>query len=345
MKKFNIRKLLPGIILCTVISYLGTFLGTYLPGLGAASLSIFMGIIFRNLIFRETKIFLEGSGFAESHILPYAIILLGGTLSITTILEIGVSGVAFIILQMTITILSAIFIGKKLGFSRNFGLLMASGNAVCGSAAIASTAPVIKANEDEKGIAITIVNVTGTVLMLLLPFLAGLIYNHNTLETSAFIGGILQSVGQVVASASMVSENVKDLATIFKIVRVIFLVFVVLVFSMLDNKSTKERVEELDSDYEKSDSKDSKKRKIKIPWYVIGFFIMCGLFSLRLISQDLSLIIKALSSRFEIIALAGIGMKVNIRTLIDQGLKASVYAFLIASVQIISALTLIKLII
>ena len=342
MKKFNIKKLLPGVILCTLIAYLSIFLGKFVPSLGAASLSIFMGIIFRNLIFRETEVFLDGSSFAESYILPYSIILLGGTISVSTLLKLGFSGVSFIALQMIITIFAAVFIGKKLGFSRNFGLLMASGNAVCGSAAIASTAPVVKANEQEKGITITIVNVTGTILMLLLPVIAGILYSHETLHTSAFIGGILQSVGQVVASGSMVNESVKDLATIFKLVRVMFLVFVVLGFSMLNNKSTKESVEELDPECEEI---ATKKHKIKIPWYVVGFFIMCILFSLGLISENLSSIIKTISSRFEIIALAGIGMRVNIKTLIEQGIKASVYALLVAGVQIISAITLIRFII
>ena len=342
MKNFNIKKLLPGIILCTLIAYLSIFLGKFVPSLGAASLSIFIGIIFRNLIFRETKVFLDGSGFAESHILPYSIILLGGTISIGTLLDLGFSGIIFIVLQMTMTIFTVVFIGKKLGFSGNFGLLMASGNAVCGSAAIASAAPVIYANEQEKGISITIVNVTGTILMLLLPFLSSILYSHDTLQTSAFIGGILQSVGQVVASGSMVNEGVKDLATIFKLVRVMFLVFVVLGFSMLNNKSTEDRVNEMDDEYE---PKETKTRKIKIPWYVIGFFIMCTFFSLGLISENLSLILKSISSKFEIIALAGIGMRVNIKTLIEQGIKASLYAFLIACVQIISAITLIRFVI
>ena len=342
MKNFDIKKLLPGVILCTSIAYLSIFLGKFVPSLGAASLSIFMGIIFRNLIFKETKVFLDGSAFAESYILPYSIILLGGTISIGTLLDLGFSGVLFIVLQMTVTIFAAIFIGKRLGFSRNFGLLMASGNAVCGSAAIASTAPVVRANEQEKGISITIVNVTGTILMLLLPFLSSILYSHDTLQTSAFIGGILQSVGQVVASGSMVNESVKDLATIFKLVRVMFLVFVVLGFSMLNNKSTEESVDELSKEHE---VKDTKKHKIKIPWYVIGFFIMCTFFSLGFIPENLSLVIKSISSKFEIIALAGIGMRVNIKTLIEQGIKASLYALLIASVQIISAITLIRFII
>ena len=339
MKKLNVREILPGLILSIFIAYISLFLGKFVPSLGAASLSIFIGIFFRNLVFKDTELFTKGSEFAESNILAYSIVLLGATMSIRTILQIGFTGVTFIVFQMTITIIGAIFIGKKLGFSKNFSMLMASGNAVCGSAAIASTSPVIGANEQEKGISITIVNVTGTVLMLLLPFIAGILYSHETVNTSALIGGILQSVGQVVASGSMVNEPVKDLSTIFKIVRVIFLVFVVLSFGMIKNREDKNNQTLENKDIE------VKKNKIKIPWYVMGFFIMCALYSIGFIPKNVSLIIKTISNRFEIIALAGIGMRVHLKTLIKQGVKASVYALMIACVQIISAVALIRLLI
>jgi len=220
-------------------------------------------------------------------------------------------------------------IGKKLGFSENFRFLMASGNAVCGSSAIAATAPVIGATDTEKGITITIVNFTGTILMLLLPFIAQIVFNLETIKTSAFIGGILQSVGQVVASGSLVNEPVKDLATIFKIVRIIFLVFVVLSFGAMKNRSS-------ESNSKKSTS------KAKVPWYVTGFFIMCFLFTLGVISPHVSKIFKLISNNFEIIALAGIGMRVNFRELIKQGVKASIYALSIATIQIVSAILLIS---
>ena len=111
-------------------------------------------------------------------------------LNISTIAQIGFSGVLFIVLQMTITIIGALYIGKKLGFSENFRYMMASGNAVCGSSAIAATSPVIGANDKEKGISITIINVTGIVLMFLLPLISQLLYNHEVTQTSAMIRGI-----------------------------------------------------------------------------------------------------------------------------------------------------------
>ena len=80
---------------------------------------------------------------------------------------------------MTATIVGALYIGRKLGFDQNFRFLMASGNAVCGSTAIAATAPVIDADDKDKGISITIVNVTGIFLMFLLPVITGFLYNNN----------------------------------------------------------------------------------------------------------------------------------------------------------------------
>ena len=328
----NIKSILPGFIVALIVALSSMFLAKFVPALGAAPIAIFLGMFVGN-IFLNQKVFQRGYKFSESDLLSYSIVLLGATLSISTISEIGLNGVMFIVLQMTATIIGALYIGKKLGFAQNFRFLMASGNAVCGSSAIAATAPVIDADDNDKGIAITIVNVTGIVLMFLLPLLGDILYKNDTLHTSAIIGGILQSMGQVVASGAMVNEGVKDLSTIFKIVRIIFLVVVVFVFGHLKHKTNKEiAVEEVE---------DVKNRKIKVPWYVIGFFIMCGLFSVNIISSDLSALCKEVSKVLEIIALAAIGLRVNIRELIKQGKNATLYAMFVGLVQIVSAVVLI----
>ncbi|NEZ46186.1 putative sulfate exporter family transporter [Clostridium niameyense] len=327
----KIKEIIPGLIICIIIAYTGKFLGKFIPTIGGATLAIFLGMLVGNT-FGNKKSYAKGSKFAESDLLSYSIVLLGGTLSAQTILKLGISGVGFIIIQMCITVTFALFLGKKLGFSQNFRYLMASGNAVCGSSAIASTAPVIDASDDDKVISITMVNLTGTILMILLPLIAKIAFSTEVIKTSALLGGILQSVGQVVASGSMISESVKDLATIFKIVRIIFLVFVVIILGNLKKRSM-----------ENEEYNISKKSKIKIPWYVIGFFMTCTLFTLNIIPLSISKVMKNISNNFEIIALAGIGMRVNFKELIKQGVKASIYSLSIALVQIISALTLITI--
>lgn len=330
----NIKDILPGFIVSIFIALFSIGLANIVPNIGAATISIFLGIIVGNL-FLGQEMFQSGYKFSESNLLSYSIVLLGGTLSISKLMELGLNGILFIIIQMVITIVGTLYIGKKLGFGQNFRMLMASGNAVCGSSAIAATAPVIDADDNDKGISITVVNVTGIFLMFLLPLISGYLYNYETTQTSAMIGGTLQSVGQVVASGAMVNESVKDLSTIFKIVRVIMLVAVVFVFGHLKHKTNVEIVDK--------EISDTKKGKIKVPWYVIGFFIMCALFSLNIITPEISSILKNISNNFEIIALAAIGLRVNIKDLIKQGKAVSLYGLFVGILQIISAIILIKI--
>lgn len=330
------KSILPGLAVSVAVGLCSILLSKFIPKVGGATIAIFLGMLVGNL-FLNQPIFQKGYKFSESDLLSYSIVLLGATLSISKLMELGISGILFVVIQMTITIIGVLYIGKRLKFSDNFRFLMASGNAVCGSSAIAATAPVIDADDKEKGIAITIVNVTGIFLMFILPLLANWIYDYDTTKTSALIGGTLQSVGQVVASSAMVNEEVKELATIFKIVRVILLVVVVFIFGYLKNKSNSEIIEEEEEEIEKG--------KIKIPWYVIGFFITCALYSFKIIPENLSVLCKSISNYLEIFALAAIGLRVNIKDLLKQGKSVSLYGLFVGLLQIVSAVTLIAILI
>ena len=330
----EIKNIIPWLIVAILVSLISMGLSKFAPSLGAGTIAIFLGMLVGNL-FLGQKVFQSGYKFSETNLLSYSIVLLGGTLSVTKLMELGFSGIIFVVIQMAITIVGTMYIGKKLGFSQNFRMLMASGNAVCGSSAIAATAPVIDANDDDKGITITIVNITGIFLMFLLPVLCGWLYNHEVVKTSAMIGGTLQSVGQVVASGEMVNEHVKEMAMIFKIVRVILLVVVVFTLGHIKHKTNHEIIEE--------EVSDVKKGKIKIPWYVIGFFITCALFTVNIISPEVSSLFKAISNKLEIIALGAIGLRVNLRELIKQGKSVSLYALFVGLLQVVTAIILISI--
>lgn len=277
----RILHIVPGLAVCVAIAILSKIIGRFVPSFGAATISIFLGILIGNTIGKH-QILHRGTKFAEGTLLSISVVLLGATLSITAILEIGFRGVLFIVLMMASTVLGTLCIGKMLGFPMDFRILMASGNAVCGSSAIASTAPVIHAHSKDKGIAITMVNVTGTVLMILLPILSGWLYHSSLMETSAFLGGTLQSVGQVVAAGSMISDEVKELAMIFKIVRIIFLVFIILWLASVKNRSPKEGVHAVEDEIHSH----THQSRIRIPWYIIGFFLLCAGNSLSLIPDS-----------------------------------------------------------
>lgn len=333
MKK--IKEIMPGFLICLAIALLSKILALIFPTFGAATFAIFIGIVAGNTIFNKKR-YEEGSKFSESELLAYSIVLMGGTLNLGDIASVGINGIIFIVIQMILIISIAYIVGRRLGYKKKFALLMGSGNAVCGSSAIAATAPVIDADSKEKGISITMVNVTGTILMFLLPIITGALYNHSTIETSGMIGGVLQSVGQVIASAKFVNEDVVEMATIFKIMRIILLVLIVLIYSKIN-------VIEDEGLFVSKKQVNHKNIKVRVPWYIIGFFILSIVNSMGFIPLGVSNLFKTISGQFEIIALGAIGMRVKIKDLIDEGPKAMLYSGIIGLCQIIIAIVLIRI--
>lgn len=323
------KQLIPGFLVCLAISITAQFLVRWVPQLGAALLAILFGILLGNTLFTQ-NIWAKGVRFSESRLLEYSIALTGLTLNLTDLLKVGPKGILFIAVQMSATIAVVYLLGHLLSFSKKFRLLMAAGNAVCGSSAIGTVTPVLKADDKDKGISITIVNLTGTVLMVLLPILTSVLYHHQTVPTSAMIGGTLQSIGQVIASAKLVNEPVVQLATIFKIIRIIFLVFVTFLFTKMNTDDQQKAV------FQTKETQQNKPnaKKVHIPWFIYLFFLFCCLVSFLPISSRIPVAAKTISNQFEIIALAGIGMRVKFADIKKEGPKAMGYGLLTGTCQI-----------
>ena len=334
MKQF-VTKHAPGFLVCLVLALIAQGIAKFFPSIGAALFAIGLGILCGNT-FLNRPVFDAGTKFSERSLLEYSIVLTGATLLLRDILVLGWNGLAFIACQMALTILVAYQIGRRMGFGKKFSLLMGAGNAVCGSSAIATVSPVVEADSKDKGISITIVNVTGTILMVLLPLITGFVYHHEVLHTSAMIGGTLQSIGQVIASAQLVGGEVVETATIFKIIRIVFIVLVALVYSRLNADRDDAPL------FARSETTEAKVVKAGVPWFIIGFFLMAILHSLGVIPAPISAVAKLVSQQFEIIALAAIGMRVKFRDLAAEGPRAMVYGVSVGACQILFALVLIR---
>lgn len=332
----------PGILISILVYLLASLSVNLLPSLGTASFAILIGILLGNTIFKSPT-FNHGTKFCESKLLEYSIVLLGSTLSFQTIATLGLKGIIFILIMMSLTIYFSYVVSLKFGFSKNFALLMGAGNAVCGSSAIGASSRVLKSGVSETGLSITMVNVTGTIFMFFLPlFIIPLFFQGQLLENSALLGGILQSVGQVVAGAAMISPETVELAAIFKIFRIIMLTFILILFSSI--KSKESTLDKQNSSEVSENSSTKKKLNISIPWYIIGFFILCTLSTYNILPLKLIDYFKTTSKFFEIIALAAIGLRVSFETIKKEGTKSLVLSLLIGFFQTVLGITLIKII-
>ncbi len=322
---------IPGLIVCIILAIIAKNIVWIAPSLGSTSFAIILGIIAGNTVAKNNRL-AKGIVYAEKKLLPIAIMLLGVTLNIMDVFNIGGKGIIYIVLVMSAVIFTSIKVGKFMGFSREFSLLLGAGNAVCGSSAIAATSPVVGAKEDEVGISVAVVNLMGTIFMFVLPVLAVKILSLNPISTGALIGGSLQSVGQVAASGGMVSVEVQTYATLFKMIRVVMLGGVVLLYSIILKKEEKTH-------------KKGVRSRISIPNFIIGFFILCILVSMNLIPSEGISILKIISKWLMLVAMAGIGMRIKVRELLKEGPKALMAGTIIAIIQMGIALLLVKVII
>ena len=344
--KKELDGILPGLAVSILISLVSQYLARFLPTLGAALIAILLGMLLGNTLLNRPGLS-QGTKFSEKRLLEYAIVLNGLILDFQVLKSAGLKGFVFIILQMFLTIFVTYNLGKYFGFGKRFSLLMGAGNAVCGSSAIGTVSPIVQADNKEKGISITIVNLTGTALMVLLPVLGAVLYGSDTLRTSALIGGTVQSVGQVVAAAKLVNDDVVTLATVFKLMRVLLIIGVAVLYGRMNMNEgeslfTRKKRAEIAASEESGASATPAAVSYGVPWFLTGFVVFFLIRSFIGVPDSVLVASKAISTQFEVAALAAIGMRVKFADIIKEGPKAMLYGLTVGAVQVVMAVALIR---
>lgn len=344
--KKELDGVLPGLTASIVISLVSQFLARFLPTLGAALIAILLGMLMGNTLLNRPGLS-QGTKFSEKRLLEYAIVLNGLILDFQVLKSAGLKGFVFIMLQMSLTIFVTYNLGKYFGFGKRFSLLMGAGNAVCGSSAIGTVSPIVKADNKDKGISITIVNLTGTALMVLLPVLGAVLYGSDTLRTSALIGGTVQSVGQVVAAAKLVNDDVVTLATVFKLMRVLLIIGVAVLYGRMNMNEgeslfTRKKRAEITASEESGASATPAAVSYGVPWFLTGFVVFFLIRSFIGVPDSALIASKAISTQFEVAALAAIGMRVKFADIIKEGPKAMLYGLTVGAAQVVMAVVLIR---
>ena len=326
------RSMLPGIGLTLVLAIVAKILTPLLPFLGSEGIAMLLGIVVGNTIFKQ-ELWDSGVVWAEKYVIQFGIALLGLTITLRTVGSLGWQGVLFILLQMTITIVLVIWLGGRIfKVSAESAMLMGAGNAVCGTSAVAAVSPVIGANDTQRPTAAATVSLTGVVLLLILPTLVPVLFNHSDLLSGAMIGGTLQSVGQAVGAGLMVNEATGTFATLFKMMRVILLVFVVMAFAKMSSRQ---------SDH--THVHQPKKFWQMIPWFVTVFIVFVILNTVVGLPQPIIAGSKTLASFFGVINLAGIGLSLKWQIIKNSGARFLSFGLVIGAFQVMLAWVLITI--
>lgn len=305
-----------GISLAVILMIIAKFLAGYLPTLGTALIALSLGVIVRQLL-KNFEPFALGVNWSEKYILETAIVFIGFGFDTSKFSEIGSTTLLVIVGGIAAVILTALLLQKFLGKDedKKLFLLLGAGSAICGSSAIGATAPLIKAKEEETGISMAVINVLGLIGMILLPIIASIL-SFTNLEAGILLGGILQSMGHVVGSAFAINHEVGEFATIVKMGRVAFLVPFLLIIYLLFRKN-------------------ADGTKLKFPLFILLFLIAVGLSHTTLLDGGTLKMLSKSGDNLLNVAMAAIGLKINIKSLWKISGKAFVAGGIIFLVQIL----------
>lgn len=169
-----------------------------------------------------------GLHFAAKRLLRIGIVLLGFSLSASSIMALGPAVVAMIVSTLTATLLTTVWLGGRLGVGRPRSLLIATGFAVCGASAIAAMQDNADADEDDVAAAVAMVTVFGTLAMIGLPLLQSPL-GLSDAQVGVWAGASVHEVGQVIAAAGPAGAAALAIAAVVKLTRVVLLAPVVVV--------------------------------------------------------------------------------------------------------------------
>lgn len=154
------QKNFPGVMLAGAIGAVGLvaqfgeerFLGHVL--LDGLVLAILLGMILRAVWTPDAR-WTPGINFSAKPILELAIVLLGASVDVPTLLKAGPALALSIVAVVVLDIVIGSGIGRALGLDPKHATLVACGNSICGNSAIAALAPVIDAKEEHVASSIT----------------------------------------------------------------------------------------------------------------------------------------------------------------------------------------------
>ena len=144
-----------GVILCLVIALPAYLLGKQFPLIGGPVFAILLGMIITFIIKDKSKV-QSGITYTSKKILQYAVILLGFGMNLSDIVKTGSSSLPIILSTITTSLVVSYVLCKLLKIPSKIATLIGVGSSICGGSAIAATAPVIEADDEEIAQAIDI---------------------------------------------------------------------------------------------------------------------------------------------------------------------------------------------
>lgn len=307
-----------GIVLCFLIAIPAWLLGKRFEIIGGAVIAIVLGMVI-TLFWKDKGKFAGGIKFTSKKILQWAVILLGFGLNLGVVLQTGLQSLPIIICTISTSLIVAFVLHKVLHIPGNISTLIGCGSSICGGSAVAATASVIDADDEEVAQAISVIFFFNVLAAIIFPVL-GSALGFSTVSGEGFgvfAGTAINDTSSVTAAAATwdsmwgLGTATLDKAVTVKLTRTLAIIPITLVLAVIRTRKS---------------GKEGKKVDLKkiFPFFIL-YFIGASLITTVAISVGVSSSFfapfKQLGKFFIVMAMSAIGLNTDIVKLIKTGGK------------------------
>ena len=329
-------KFLAGVAASVAIAAVACFIEDLLPIhlIGGAVIAMFIGMIVNHFIGKNS--FLSaGVKFTSKKVLNFAIILLGLSLNINTILYVGKMSLVVMVFTLATCFGGGYFIGKALGLNWKLSNLISAGTGICGGSAIAAIAPTIDAEDSDVAYAMSATFLFDMAMIVLFPIM-GRAIGMNAEAFGIWAGTAVNDTSSVVATGYAFSEEAGDFATMVKLTRTLSIIPTVLAFALIQMRL--KRKEAMKNGESEGQIKANFRFSKIFPWFILGFLAMSIVASVFTIPAQVVSSTKSVSKFMMVCALAAIGLNTSFKDMKKSGIRPMIHGFIISALVVIVAL-------
>jgi uncharacterized integral membrane protein (TIGR00698 family) len=308
------KEFVPGLLLMMAVGILAMFFSGFVVAGGkhpleATALAVVIGLLARNLGF-VPEFFRPGIRQFEKP-LVWGVILIGATLDFRDIGSQGPQMLTIILVTMTVSYLLIYGLGRLFRLSPSLSILLSVGTTICGGSAIAITAPLIKAKEEETCYAIGTITIWGLAAILFYPQIAKAV-GVGDIVFGVFAGTAIHATPQVVGAGFMFSNLAGRTATAVKLVRNCFMAPLAFLVAARFAKT-----------YHASTAPEPGKVSWTraFPWFLFGYFVLAGLNTAGYFTATGVAGLTWLGRFLIVLSMAGIGLNTAFSAFKTVGLK------------------------
>lgn len=306
-----LKKNSAGLLLCLSISVPAWFLGKAFPVIGGPVFAILIGMTL-TLISKEKEPFTAGINYTSKKILQAAVIFLGFGMNLSQILAGGKQSLPIILSTITTSLVISFILYKILKLKTNNAILVGVGSSICGGSAIAATAPVINATDEEIAQSISVIFLFNVLAALIFPTLGSILGLSNE-GFGLFAGTAINDTSSVTAAAAawdgIHASHTLEAAAIVKMTRTLAIIPITLALAFYRKRK------------EKKEEGSSFSFKKSFPFFVLFFILASVITTVFHLPATVTASLKELSKFLIVMAMAAIGLNTNVIHLVKTGAK------------------------